>query len=144
MTPRDSSRYRLELAESSLRVARDNLDRGQWREAALFARAAVENAAKAVQACFTSVHRTHDPDQPLAEALRSPQFPAGLRARAEALLPLLSDFGMKEHIALSYGDEEKGITPWELATEEKARGHVAVAEQATALAHDCYAALHPA
>jgi len=69
---------------------------------------------------------------------------AGPRARAEALLPRLSDFGMKDHIALSDGDEEKGITPWELATEGKARGHVAVAEQTTALAHDCYSELHPA
>jgi HEPN domain-containing protein len=133
----------LELAGSSLRVARDNLDRGQWREAALFARAAVENAAKAVQSCFTNVHRTHDPDQPLADALRSPQFPAALRTRAQALLPRLAGFGMKEHIALSYGDEEKGLTPWDLVTEEKARGHLAVAEEITALAHDCYTALHP-
>jgi HEPN domain-containing protein len=144
VTPRDSARYRLELADSSLRVARESLDRGQWREAALFARAAVENAAKAVQSCFTNVHRTHDPDQPLADALRSPQFPAGLRARAQALLPRLSGFGMKEHIALSYGDEEKGLTPWDLVTEEKARGHLAVAEESAALAHECYAALHPA
>ena len=127
MTPRDSSRYRIELADSSLRVARESLDRRQWREAALFARAAVENAAKAVQACFTNVHHTHDPDQLLAEALGSSRFPAELRARAEALLPRLA-----------------GLTPWELVTEERARGHVGIAEEAAALAHDCYAALHPA
>jgi len=142
VTPREGSRYRLKLAESSLHVARINIDGGHWREAALFARAAVENAAKAIQACFTSVHRTHEPEEPLAEALASPHFPAELRARAQALLPRLSDLGMKEHIALSYGDEEKGITPWELASEEKARGHLAVAEEAVALARDCSAALH--
>jgi HEPN domain-containing protein len=141
--PRESARYRLDLAESSLRVAHDTLSRSQWREAALFARASVENAAKSIQACFSSVHRTHEPDEPLAAALKSPHFPAALRARAQALLPRLPDFGMKEHVALSYGDEEKGITPWALVTEEKARGHVAVAEEITTLARDCHAAIFP-
>lgn len=69
--------------------------------------------------------------------------PPALRPRAQALLPRLPAFGMKEHVALSYGDEQHGISPWVLATEAKARGHVAVAEEIGVLAHDCFAALFP-
>lgn len=143
MTPRQGALYRLQLADLSLDSARDNLARGKWRDAALFARAAVENAAKAIESCFTSAHRTHEPGLSLAEALRSPNFPTQLRSRAQALLPRVAPLGMKEHVELAYGDEDKGITPWRLVTERRARDHVAVAEEIVALGHDCHTALFP-
>ena len=45
--------------------------------------------------------------------------------------------GMKEHILLSYGDEQKFISPWTLATEERARHHVRLAEAMIELARQC-------
>ena len=99
MTPRESARYRLELADRALKVARESLDRSEWREAALFARAAVEHAAKAVMACFAAVSRTHDPQAALGPALANPAFPAALRDRAEELSPRLATLGPRLRFA---------------------------------------------
>ncbi len=137
MTPEVGAPYRFGLAERSLDSAQDNVTRGRWRDAALFARAAVENAAKAILACFGVVPHTHEPGQILLLATQSSQFPAELRNRAAALMPDLPAYGVREHVLLSCGDEEHGIDPWSLVTEERARGHVRMAETMVALARDC-------
>jgi hypothetical protein len=77
----------------------------------------------------------------LREAVVEPGFPDHLRSRAESLIPRLVGLGRKEHILLSYGDEGKLITPWELVTEERARHHLALAEETTTLAQSCLEAL---
>jgi HEPN domain-containing protein len=94
-----------------LESARDNLARNQWRDSALFSRATVEHAAKAILACFAAVPRSHEPARLLELSLAQPSFPVQLRPEADALLPRLSSFGLQEHILLSYGDEEHGIDP---------------------------------
>lgn len=75
MTAVDDARYRLGVARQLVERAQRMLEIVFWREAALFARGAIEHAAKAILACFTTVSRTHDPDQPLQEALADPTFP---------------------------------------------------------------------
>jgi HEPN domain-containing protein len=128
------------LAERSLERGRDNHQRRQWRDSALFSRASVEHAAKAILACFAAVPRTHEPARLLRAALEAEGFPAELRARAGDLLAELEGFGMQEHILLSYGDEEHGIDPWSMVDEVRATGHLRIAHATTALARECVGA----
>lgn len=144
MTPREGASYRLRLADLSLGSAQDSLSRARWRDAALFARAAVEHATKAILACFAAVPRTHEPREALDAALGDPRFPAALRDRAEALVPRLAAYGTKAHLELSYGDEQRGIDPWAIVTEERGRRDLAVADETVVLARDCIATLFEA
>jgi len=89
VTPKDEAGYRIALAELRLRSAEESLRGGRWADAALFARAAVENAAKAVLASFQTVPRTHEPTEVLRAALALPAFPRAVEPRARALLPSL-------------------------------------------------------
>ncbi len=137
MSPAVGAPYRLELARRSLESARDNHARGNWRDSALFARAAVEHASKAMLACFTAVPRTHEPARVLELALAAPAFPLELRSEAEAHRPALAGFGLSEHILLSYGDEEHGIDPWSLVDAARAGSRLEVAEGMFGLAARC-------
>jgi HEPN domain-containing protein len=137
LTPAVGAGYRLALARRSLESARDNFSRGNWRDSALFSRAAVEHAAKAMVACFSAVPRTHEPARLLQLALAAQGFPAQLRASAEALLPSLSGFGLQDHILLSYGDEEHGVDPWSLVDRARSESHLIAAEATLTLADAC-------
>jgi HEPN domain-containing protein len=120
-----------------LESARDNFGRNNWRDSALFSRAAVEHAAKAMVACFAAVPRTHEPARLVQLALSAQAFPASLRATTEALLPDLSGFGLQDHILLSYGDEERGLDPWSLVDQGRSKSHLDAAEAMLALADAC-------
>ncbi|HEX9640150.1 MAG TPA: HEPN domain-containing protein [Candidatus Krumholzibacteria bacterium] len=137
MSPATGPSYRLQLALRSLASARDNLGRQNWRDSAVFSRAGVEHAVKAIVACFGAVPRSHEPQRLLAQALETGAFPDWLRERAEALSPDLGGLGIQEHILLSYGDEERGIDPWSIVDEARATSHFRIAEAATALAEEC-------
>jgi len=141
MTGRDDSSFRLRTATMLLAKAREEASRASWREAALFARGAVENAAKAVLACLASVPKSHDPAPLLEEALRLPGFPAALAGEAQTLLPVWRRYGMAQHILLSYGDEQNLIDPWSLVTPELAGEAVSAAESAVEFAARCRTAI---
>ena len=79
MTAQDGAHFRLDLGVRSLAGARENLARDNWRDAALFARAAVEHGARAVQSCFSAAPRSHDPDEILEIALGDPRLIPGFR-----------------------------------------------------------------
>ncbi|HEY3354414.1 MAG TPA: hypothetical protein VGQ83_14275 [Polyangia bacterium] len=134
MTAEQDARFRLGLARKLLERARDEVTRGSWREAALFGRGAIENAAKAIVACFAAVPRSHEPSALLAGALADPRFPAAHRAAAATLLPRLAGHGMAEHVLLSYGDERNRIDPWSLVTAQHAGETIAAAAETAALA----------
>jgi HEPN domain-containing protein len=137
VTGLDDSLFRLGMARTLVQKAQAAAARGEWREAALFARGSVEAAAKAVVACFTGVPRSHEPAALLRDAAAQPGFPAALRADAGRLLPVWAGYGMAEHVLLSYGDERNRIDPWSLVGEARAREAVAVAEEALSFAERC-------
>jgi HEPN domain-containing protein len=141
MTGQDESAFRLRSAQKLLEKADEEASRASWREAALFARAAVENAAKAVLACFTTVPKTHEPALVLEEAVRLPGFPAALVPEAQSLLPIWRRYGMSQHVLLSYGDEQNLLDPWSLATPGLAREALAAAQTAVGFAARCRAAV---
>jgi HEPN domain-containing protein len=136
VTPKDEAGYRVTLAEMRLRSAEESLRTGRWADAAFFARAAVENAAKAILACFQTVPRTHEPVEVLRTALGLPAFPPAAGARARALLPSLERYGLARHLELSYGDERNFVSPEALVSEPDARLAVADAGAVLRLATD--------
>jgi hypothetical protein len=143
MTAKDEGTYRLQLAGQLLREAQAQ-PAEMTHPQALLARGAIENAAKAILACFASVPRTHEPAQLLLEALQDPRFPQHFRSTAEALVPILRSYGMKEHVLLSYGDEEHRIDPASLVTVEHARASLDVAGRMVSLATQVLAQVFPA
>jgi HEPN domain-containing protein len=144
VTARDDARYRLRIAEQLLARAREDQAAGRWREAALFARASIENATKAVVACFGAVPRTHEPAALLSSVLADPRFPPSRQPAAAVLAPRLAGYGMAEHIMLSYGDERNRVDPWSLVTEQHARDAVSTADEAQVLAAAVIHELFPA
>jgi HEPN domain-containing protein len=125
------------MAETLATKAREALSRGDFREAALFARNAVENAAKAILCCFTTVPRSHEPADLLVRALGFAEFPQPLREWAAALVEPWRSYGMQEHVLLSYGDEQARVDPWSLVGAEHAREVLAAADEACRLATRC-------
>lgn len=136
MTPKDEAAYRIRIAETRVAEADHLIEKALWAGAALLARAAVENSAKGVLACFQSVPRTHEPADVLDAALRDAAFPPDLAARARALVPALRAYGMKRHIELAYGDENNLRPPDDLVGEGDARRAVADARTLLSLALD--------
>lgn len=136
MTPKDEAGYRIVLAGMRLRSAEASLRGGRWADAALFARAAVENAAKAVLACFQSVPRTHEPTEVLRTALSLPAFPQAVEPQARSLLPSLQRYGLARHLELSYGDERNFVSPEAMVNEQDSRTAVADAHAILQLATD--------
>jgi HEPN domain-containing protein len=137
LTGQDDSLYRLKLAERSLELAEQERAASRWREAALFARAAIEHAAKSVAACFGPVPRSHEPGAALDVSTTDSRFPAALLTRAGELRPKLAAYGLAEHILLSYGDEQAHIDPWSLVTEAHAKDSLCVAKESVDLSRDC-------
>lgn len=130
MTGREDSAFRFGMAQSLLAKARESHARGDFREASLFARNAVEAAAKAILACFSIVPRSREPGSLLDRALGFDAFPPPLRSEASDLSEAWDSYGMQEHVLLSYGDEANRIDPWTLVTARRAGEAVAEAARA--------------
>jgi HEPN domain-containing protein len=137
MTGKEEAAYRFRVAATLVVKAEGALGRQEWREAALFARAAIENAAKAVLGVYASVPRSHEPGDILQEAASLPAFSASLREEALALAARFRGYGMEQHILLSYGDEAHHVDPWSLVRRESAEDGVADARLATDFASRC-------
>jgi len=97
---------------------------------------AVENAAKSVIARFSPIPRSHDVAALLAEHLEQGLIPAALRGNVEALKELNQELGFEEHVRSDYGEEGRGITPWELFREPEARRAIELARRAVSLAEE--------
>ncbi len=130
MTGRDDSAFRLGMAERLLARGLEASARGEWREASLFARSAIEAASKSIIACFSSVPRSHEPGALLERALGHDAFPGQLKDEARRLAGEWDAYGMEEHVLLSYGDEVNRIDPWTLVTSGKAGEAIAEATRA--------------
>ncbi len=130
MTGREDSAFRLDMGRRLFAKAREAGARQDWRESALFARGAIESAAKSILACFSTVPRSHEPGAILDRALDIPAFPGALRTEAVALSGAWDAYGMQEHVLLSYGDEANRIDPWSLVTEQRSAEAIEEASRA--------------
>ena len=126
--------YRLRLGRGFLAEAEEDLRPSRWRSCVDNSQLAVENAAKSVIARFGPVPRSHDMSAVLSELLRHGTVPPELREGVERLQELSRQLGFEEHVRSDYGDEARGITPWELFQEADAQRAIAIARRAVDLA----------
>ena len=134
MDSASDAEYRLRLARGFLAEAEEDLRSSRWRSCVDDAQLAVENAAKSVVARFGPVPRSHDMSAVLSEHLRQGTIPPQLRESVELLQDLSRQLGFEEHVRSDYGDEARGITPWELFQEPDAQRAIEVARRALDLA----------
>ena len=134
MDSASDAEYRLRLARGFLAEAEEDLRSSRWRSCVDDAQLAVENAAKSVIARFGPVPRSHDMSAVLSEHLRLGAVPLELREGVERLVELSSQLGFEEHVRSDYGDEARGITPWELFQEPDAQRAIDTARRAVDLA----------
>ena len=135
------ARWRLRIAREHLDFARRALGADLALPAAEHARKSVENAIKAALACYGPVPRTHDAASSLDDLLRAgAAVPSELRPAITRLVATGQRHGLVEHLRLSYGDEQAGRTPAELATPALAQTSIADAEEALQFASDIVAA----
>ena len=130
MDSASDAEYRRRLARGFLAEAEEDLRSSRWRSCVDNAQLAVENAAKSVIARFGPVPRSHDMSAVLSEHLREGAVPPELREGVERLQDLSRQLGFEEHVRSDYGDEARGITPWELFTEPDARRAIETARRA--------------
>ncbi|MFQ5613765.1 MAG: HEPN domain-containing protein [Anaerolineae bacterium] len=139
---RQDSAYRLLLARQYLDEAEQDLALRRWRSAVAGAQMAVENAAKAVVACFGPVPRSHD----LADRLQvvtGADMPQAWAEEIKAMLPIVLAYDTEFHIRASYGDEQAFRSPWELFGEDEARRGVEVARRCLATAESVHTHFFP-
>ncbi len=120
MTSREEAEYRLNLARGYLAEAEEDVGLKRWRSCADNAQLAIENAAKAIIACFEPVSHTHDPGPYLQTIVALEEVPEDLAGQIEGIISVVTSFGSQEHILFSYGDEEAFRDPWSIVTEGKA------------------------
>ena len=134
MDSASDAEYRLRLARGFLAEAEEDLRSSRWRSCVDNAQLAVENAAKSVIARFGPVPRSHDVSAVLSEQLQRGVVPPELRNGVEGLEELSRQLGFEEHVRSDYGDEARGITPWELYQEADGTRAITIARRAVGLA----------
>lgn len=134
MQAADDARYRLTLAERDLGTAERQLSYREWPPCIDHSQMAAENAAKAVLALLGPLGRTHDPGEVLERSFG--RFPERYRDRVARLTECAKSLGSRVHREVSYGDEEKHLTPWDLFGEAEARDALRGAKEAVGLAKE--------
>jgi len=123
--------YRLKLAERYLMEAEDAYGRGDFRGTVSSSQLAAENAAKAVIAVYRIPSWSHDPSHELREI--ASQIPQNLKPQLEELAEIAGLLA-PEHGRAVYGEPTKGLTPWEIYTENDAKLALQRAKRAVELA----------
>ena len=137
----DDARYRLTLAEGQLTDAEQDLEQSRWHTCVADAQMAVENAGKAIIACFVPVEKTHEPAKQIRTLLKEALVPNSVRGVIVNILPALTALGWEVHIRVTYGDEETFTPPWELYNRTEAEAALDAARQAIAAAQHVYEAM---
>lgn len=108
------------MARRYLDEARGAERAGLGRDVVACARACIENALKAVIARREPPPRTHDPHVVLQRFLDAGgKLPDLERPQVAELVRIGQAYGLVEHLRFAYGDEDRGLTPWDLATPER-------------------------
>ena len=137
MVAGEDAAYRMELAKRYLEMAEEDFGLERWPSCVSNAQVAVENAAKAILACFGPIPRTHDTAEWL-QRLPAQDLPEDMRARIEEIVPVAEEYGLKKHIRTIYGDENRFLTPWILFGEQDALKGLEDARQCVKVAASVY------
>lgn len=125
--PRDEAEYRRRLAEGHLEMALKALRRGELPSSIQHSQLAAENAAKAIIAIYETPTWSHDPSPQLLEIeMRvDEELRPSLRELAEIVGRLAPEHGRS-----TYGEPDRGRTPWEIYTHREAESILGDAERA--------------
>lgn len=142
MNSERDSRYRLAVAIGFRDEAADDFSRRSWRACVEHAQLAVENAAKAIVACFQPVGQTHRPQDELARILSAQTaLTTDIQESLNDIIAICRSLSGREHVLAAYGDERARRTPWELFTDVQATFALAQAREAVRQAErviDCF------
>ena len=124
--------YRLRTASEFLDTASFDFTHNQWAQCVQQAQLAVENAAKAVLACFGPIPRTHTPQDELKGILQYAQqsLSTEVADAIQVIIVSCQHLGWREHILASYGDEEHRLTPSQLFNRSQAANALESAKHA--------------
>ena len=121
--------FRIRLAQGFLSEAEEDYRLKRWRSCVSNAQLAVENALKALIALYEPVPRTHNPANVLRNLVFHGIIPNQISVNIQSILEDASGLSPQIHIETDYGDEARGLTPWELFSEEDAREALAIAHR---------------
>ncbi|MGC9021063.1 MAG: HEPN domain-containing protein [Candidatus Methanodesulfokora sp.] len=128
--PSSELNYRIKLSLKYLERAEKFFNTGDYKESVEASQLSVENAAKAVISLRRLPSWSHDPSDELLEVAK--ELPNSERALAEELASIAHALA-PEHGISTYGKPEKGLTPWEIYDEEKARDALEKARRARSI-----------
>lgn len=121
MNSHDDAKYRLDLALGYAKEAEDDLSTERWWACVSNAQVAIENAGKALIACFEPVEKVHELVPQLERLLKREQLPDALRRTLAGLVPIFARHGHGEHIKSTYGDDSTRTPPWQIYKTDDAR-----------------------
>ena len=127
LNPQSEVRYRVELATRYLKEAEEAIERKDHRGAVASSQLCAENAAKAVIALYRIPSWSHDPSHELLEVIKR------LRPKLRRLAEELAEISRKlapEHGRAMYGEPTRGLTPWDIYSEEDALEALSMARRA--------------
>jgi len=133
LNPRGEVLYRIRLAAMYLRDAEEAAKRKDYRGAVASSQLCAENAAKAVVALFRVPSWSHDPSHELLEVAQ--HLEPELRERAGELADIARRLA-PEHGRATYGEPTRGLTPWDIYSEEDASEALSMARRALRLSRE--------
>ena len=125
--PADEVNYRYRLAINYLREANEAFSRGDWRGTVAAAQLSAENAAKAIIAVYRIPSWSHDPSGELEDIMAN--LPGDLANLAGELAVIVRRLA-PEHGRSTYGEPERGLTPWEIYSRGDAEAALGMARRA--------------
>ena len=125
--PIDEVDYSHRLAINYLREANEAFSRGDWRGTVAAAQLSAENAAKAIIAVYRIPSWSHDPSGELEDIMANlPGDLANLVGELAVIVRRLAP----EHGRSTYGEPERGLTPWEIYSRGDAEAALGMARRA--------------
>jgi len=127
LNPQSEVQYRVKLATRYLKEAEEAIKRKDYRNTVASSQLCAENAAKAIIALYRIPSWSHDPSHELLEI--TPNLKPKLRKLAEELAEIARKLA-PEHGRTTYGEPAKGLTPWDIYSEEDAVEALTMARKA--------------
>jgi len=119
--------YRINLAKKYLEEAEKAYGRSDWRTTVSFSQLSAGNSGKAVIAFYRIPSWSQDPSPELLEIIS--MMPSEMTERIEKLAEITRSLAL-EHGRSTYGEPLRGLTPWEIYTDEDAEKSLQMAREA--------------
>ncbi|RLE89483.1 MAG: DNA-binding protein [Thermoprotei archaeon] len=127
LNPQSQVQYRVKLATRYLKEAEEAIKRKDYRNTVASSQLCAENAAKAIIALYRIPSWSHDPSHELLEVIQH------LKPELRRLAKELAEIARKlapEHGRTTYGEPTRGLTPWDIYSEEDAIEALSMARRA--------------